>query len=182
LIVVVIATFAAALISGPIITFAVPNRSNSGGATCTDTGRDSPGGLAVVECCWIEQVPKGTGWNGGDTEMYCSECENAGSAGYVNCSDPELIFNKKPITSESGGFPKGGVLQQPETSDGRDDLGNPDNDDGVLEQTETPTTQTPDKSILPGNEGLLEQPVEEEISNAGNVKNNPLVNGELREQ
>jgi hypothetical protein len=137
LILVVIATLAAVLISGPIITFAVPNRSNSGLALCTDTGKDSPGGLAIVQCCWNESVPKGTGYNGGDKEMYCSDCEDAGSGGYVNCSDPELQYKEKPLTSESGGFPKGGALQQPDNPTRGDDISNPDNDGGVLDQTET---------------------------------------------
>lgn len=137
LIVVVMATFAAALICGPIITFAVPNRSNSGVASCQSTGKQSSGGLQLVQCCWHESVPKGTGFEGGDKEMYCSECENGGTRGYINCSDPELQFREKPLTSDLGGFPKTGVLDQPKTSDERDVLSNLDKGGGVLDQTET---------------------------------------------
>ncbi len=149
LIVVVIATFAAALISSPIITFAIPNRSNEKGTSCSPTGKQSNGGAELVECCWIEQVPKGTGWNGGDTEMYCSECENGGSRGNINCSDPELIFNKTPITSESGGFPKDRVLEQPPNSSPNDNTGFPNN-------------------------GVVEEP---QLSNKGNAPKGPFNNG-----
>jgi hypothetical protein len=137
LIVVVMAKFAAALICGPITTFAVPNRSNSGLASCQSTGKQSSGGLELVQCCWHESVPKGTGFEGGDKEMYCSECENGGTRGYINCSDPELQYMDKPLTSDLGGFPKTGVLDQPKTSDERDVLSNLDKGDGVLDQTET---------------------------------------------
>jgi hypothetical protein len=138
LIVAVIAIFAAALISGPIITFAVPNRSNSGLALCQPTGKtNSSTGAQLVQCCWHESVPKGTGYAGGDKEMYCSECDNGGTRGYINCSNPELQYKEKPITSESGGFPKGGVLQQPDNPNRGDDISNPDNDGEILDQTET---------------------------------------------
>lgn len=141
LIVVVIATFAAALISGPIITFAIPNRSNEPGANCYGTGKQSSNGAALFECCWIETVPPGTGHSGGDYEQYCSTCEDGGTRGMINCSDPELTYNKKPLTSDLGGFPKGGVLEHPETSDKRGDLGNSDIDGIIVEQPETSSNE-----------------------------------------
>ncbi len=160
LIVVVIATFAAALICSPIITFAVPNRSNSGLASCTSTGKNSPGGLSLVQCCWHESVPKGTGFEGGDKEMYCSDCENGGTRGYINCSDPELIFMKKPLTSNLDVFPNDGTIEQPDTPTKGDDVSNPNISDGVLEQSPTISTPNPkDSNIIDqdDNDDILEQ-------------------------
>ncbi len=90
-----------AVISSPAVTFAVSNESNSSDAFCQSTGKKSANGLALVECCWYIPVKPGTGYKGGDTEMYCSECENGGSRGYISCSEPELQFRTAPTTDES---------------------------------------------------------------------------------
>ena len=81
--------------------FAVPNRSNDPNTQCQPTGKKSNNGLELVECCWTEKVKPGTGLFGNDFEIYCSECENGGSRGNINCSDPELQYRKAPTIDES---------------------------------------------------------------------------------
>jgi hypothetical protein len=54
--------------------------------------------LEEVECCWDERVPPGTGVYGRDFEIYCSTCENGGTRGMINCSDPELQYS--PVSSQ----------------------------------------------------------------------------------
>ncbi|HEU5120394.1 MAG TPA: hypothetical protein VFT71_05360 [Candidatus Nitrosocosmicus sp.] len=81
--------------------FAVPNRSNDPNTQCQPTGKKSNNGLELVECCWTEKVKPGTGLFGNDFEIYCSECENGGSRGNINCSDPELNYRKAPAVDES---------------------------------------------------------------------------------
>jgi hypothetical protein len=80
--------------------FAVPNRSNDPNSQCQPTGKKSSNGLELVECCWTAKVP-GTGLYGMDFEIYCSECENGGSRGNINCSDPELQYRKAPTIGKS---------------------------------------------------------------------------------
>jgi hypothetical protein len=81
--------------------YAVPNLSNDPGSTCQSTGKKSDNGLELVECCWTAKVKPGTGLFGNDFEIYCSECENGGSRGNINCSDPELNYRKAPAVDES---------------------------------------------------------------------------------
>ena len=81
--------------------YAVPNLSNEKSTQCLPTGKKSANGLELVECCWAVFVKPGTGFQGGDVELYCSECENGGTRGYINCSEPELDYRKAPTTDES---------------------------------------------------------------------------------
>ena len=81
--------------------YAVPNLSNSPEAYCNSTGEQSPNGLEMVRCCWWVAVEPGKGYEGTGDEYYCSECENGGSRGYINCSEPELHFRAGPTTGEN---------------------------------------------------------------------------------
>ena len=93
-----------AVASSPSITSAIPNRSNDADAWCSPTFNETANGGEEVQCCWYEQVPPGTGWNETDSELYCSNCENGGTRGNINCSDPELQYRQvgKPLPPISG--------------------------------------------------------------------------------
>lgn len=117
--------------------YAVPNLSNDPSADCNSTGKKSPNGLELVRCCWYVAVEPGKGYEGTGDEYYCSECENGGSRGNINCSEPELQFRTAPTTDDS-------IL--------------PNDDSKVLdEQQPSPNSPLPDQRIPPGNAGVLEQ-------------------------
>ncbi len=145
-----------AVISSPSVTFAVPNQSNDSDTHCTPTGEKSDNGLELVKCCWFVKVKPGTGHWGADFEQYCSECENGGSRGKINCSEPELQYRTAPTTDESV-FPNNeGVAEDPQVnqpsirSDQSINL-----DDNILEQnsqTDIPT------SVEESNSGITSFP------------------------
>jgi hypothetical protein len=94
-----------AVATSPSVTSAIPNRSNEHYATCLPTGNPTGNGGQEVQCCWLEKVPPGTGGVGnGDWEEYCSNCENGGTRGNINCSDPELQYRQggKPLPPITG--------------------------------------------------------------------------------
>lgn len=130
-----------AIVLGPSIAlsnvYVVPNLSNSSIAHCSSTGKKSSNGLELVECCWTVKVPDGTGYKGEHSELYCSECENGGTRGYINCSEPELQFRTAPTTDES-------IF--------------PNEDDNFLdEQQPNPNSPLNDQRVPTGNVGTLEQ-------------------------
>jgi hypothetical protein len=131
---VVVSILAIVLISSPSSTFSAPwDGRSAGSVVCDSTGGQSANGLALVECCWHEKVTPGTGdprFENADYERYCSECEDGGTRGKINCSDPELQF----FTRTPGDLPEYGVLEQqptPPTSGPAAPL-----QGGVLEQLE----------------------------------------------
>jgi hypothetical protein len=113
---VVISILVVIIIYSPSATFGVDNKSNDPSADCAPTGKQSANGLALVECCWEVKVPPGTGWDGSDTEWYCSECEDGGTRGKINCSEPYLEFIVAPTPSGPFALPEDGVFEQPPTS------------------------------------------------------------------
>ncbi|HYG00356.1 MAG TPA: hypothetical protein VD815_09700 [Candidatus Saccharimonadales bacterium] len=115
--IVVIFTIVIALVYSPITTYALPNREGKPGS-CYPTGQQTgPHGAQVVKCCWQEQVPPGTGAGGTDREYYCQECEDGGTRGYVNCTDPELQYREgsKPFPPLSGNINDGQISDAPLT-------------------------------------------------------------------
>ena len=109
----------AAMVIGPTITFAVPNRANEINTVCQPTGKQTPNGGEEVECCWTETVPPGTGYGGSNFEMYCNECENGGTRGYINCSDPSLQYRDGKPGASPGIPPTGGISDDPKADDDR---------------------------------------------------------------
>ncbi len=98
--------------SSPSVTSAIPNRSNDTNTTCAPTGNSTANGGEEVECCWVEPVPPGTGGIGNNNyEFYCSACENGGTRGNINCSDPELQYRDggKPLPPISGTINNGQI-------------------------------------------------------------------------
>jgi hypothetical protein len=128
---VVISFLVVALIYAPSSTFSIPNRAGQQGS-CTPIGGMGGTGGALMNCCWFENVPPGTGYEGGNKEMYCSECEDGGTRGMVNCSEPELQFfeGRRPGLAV---LPEGGVLEEPPTPPPGPAA--PLQDGGVLQQT-----------------------------------------------
>ncbi len=102
LIVVILATFAVALISSLIITFAVPLDKNWGGKdnTCTYSKVS-----ALITCCWTE-----------GKMTYCQDWEPFPD-GEFNCSPKDTPFLEQPPTPPPSGpaapLQDGGILQQP---------------------------------------------------------------------
>lgn len=130
----------------------VPNRSNSPDAHCTPTGEKSADhiGYEFVRCCWMEKVPDGTGNNGGNLESYCSECENRGINGKVNCTEPELQMRTGATTNEPI-FPTNDVV--------------------LDEQQSKPNVPLTEQSIPQGNPGTLE-PLEESSNDENSESEN----------
>ena len=115
LILLVVSTFTAILISNPITAFGVPNKSNDRATVCESTGKKSSNGLELVQCCWFVEVSEGTGFEGGNEEWYCSECENGGTRGNINCSEPELQYRTVPSVDGSV-FPNNDIVtKDPQT-------------------------------------------------------------------
>ncbi|HYF99156.1 MAG TPA: hypothetical protein VD815_03605 [Candidatus Saccharimonadales bacterium] len=115
---VTIISLTAAIVISPTITFAVPNNSNHPNATCLPTGKQTPNGGEEVECCWTVDVAPGTGVGGQSYELYCSECENGGTRGYINCSEPSLQYRDgKPLPPLSGNINDGEISDDPEAGD-----------------------------------------------------------------
>jgi hypothetical protein len=173
---VVISVLVVALIYSPSSIFSVPNRSNDAGVDCEPTGKQSKNGLALVECCWFEWVTPGTGIDGGNQEEYCSTCEDGGTRGKINCSDPELQFFVGS-TPGLGVLPENGVLEQLPTPPSSGPIGPLQG--GVLEQLEQgegfspgflqrqqeqppPADQGAAELPPPTSEGTQPAPVEEE--------------------
>jgi hypothetical protein len=113
-----------AVASSPSVTSAIPNRSNDTNTTCLPTGNSTANGGQEVECCWFEKVPPGTGGTGSnkDHEVYCSNCENGGTRGNINCSDPELQYRQggKPLPPISGTINNGQISDDPSSSNNND--------------------------------------------------------------
>jgi hypothetical protein len=156
---VVISFLVVMLVYTPSSTFAVPNRSND--QRCSPTGQQTPNGGQEVRCCWFESVPPGTGYDGSDQEIYCSECEDGGTRGKINCNDPYLSFRDVP----KGTVPLqgGGVLEDPPTPSPSGPAP-PLQGGGVLEQPPTEGVAPPltrGQGVLP-KEGVLEQPPAED--------------------
>jgi hypothetical protein len=100
------------LVYGPAITYSVPNESNNAArADCKSTGKQSQNGLALVKCCWKTTE----GYPGLRKEVtYCSTCEDGGTRGKINCSDPVKEFTGRlPDEILS---PQDSVLEQPTIS------------------------------------------------------------------
>lgn len=80
-------------------------------------------GAAVFKCCGHESVPSGTGGVGEnlDKEEYCIECEDGGTRGYINCTDPELQYRDggKPVPPLSYTINNGQIYDDPEAGDDR---------------------------------------------------------------
>jgi hypothetical protein len=115
-VVIPIITFVLAYGPSTVVVLGLDNRANDPGAICSAPKGQSENGLALVECCWAEDVPEGTGnpEAGGNAEIYCSICEDGGTRGKINCSDPELQYIKE-VRPDLGVFPQDGVLEQPPT-------------------------------------------------------------------
>ncbi len=112
-----------AVASSPSVTSAIPNRSNDTNAWCLPTGNSTANGGEEVECCWAEKVPPGTGGIGDNNyELYCSNCENGGTRGNINCSDPELQYRQegKPLPPISGTINNGPISDDPASSNNND--------------------------------------------------------------
>ena len=146
-----------ALVYSPYSALSVPNRSNT--VNCAPTGKQSENGLQLVKCCWAEKVPPGTGRDGSDHEIYCSECEDGGTRGKINCSDPELQY-----------FKTGGRLGQ---------LADPLQDGGTLEQLQPsspPPVSTPkaggDDSIFSSDNQILQQQPDQGATQTNDDNNN----------
>jgi hypothetical protein len=171
---VVISLLVVPLIYGPTSTFSVPNRSNS--VNCAGTGGQSAGGLALVRCCWQERVAPGTGNPdlGGNIEIYCSECEDGGTRGKINCSDPELQYRGAP----KGTLPplEGGVLEDPLTPSPSGPA--PPIKGGVLEQLEQGSLPelgfSERQQQPPADQGVAEQPPATEGAQPATVEEEPV--------
>jgi hypothetical protein len=125
-----------AVASSPSITSAIPNRSNDTNAWCSPTGNSTANGGEEVECCWAEKVTPGTGGVGDNNyETYCSNCENGGTRGNINCSDPELQYRQigKPLPPISGTINSGQISDDTINSNNND---NPNPDMGPNEGLE----------------------------------------------
>ena len=107
-----------AVASSPSVTSAIPNRSNDTNSKCFPTGNSTANGGQEVECCWFEIVKPGTGLYGKDFESYCSKCENGGTRGNINCSDPELQYRQvgKPLPPLSDTINNAPVSDAPDSS------------------------------------------------------------------
>lgn len=152
-IVVVISLALAMVASSPIVN-ALPKMDPGDPGICIDTGKkQGPNGAAVVNCCWHESVPPGTGGIGEnlDKEEYCMECEDGGTRGNINCTDPELQYRDggsdgkpRPHLSDTlnndqiSDDPQAGDNQNPGTSSTEGvevGMSNDNNEDGNNEDT-----------------------------------------------
>jgi hypothetical protein len=171
-----------AVASSPSVTSAIPNRSNDTDAWCSPTGNSTANGGEEVECCWAEKVTPGTGGAGdNDHEIYCSACENGGTRGNINCSDPELQYRQvgKPLpplsdtidnaplsdapdSSNNNGNTNAGIGSKGGLAGGIDDIQNNNNiiqstpdsdaDEPTTATTNTPQDQAPDVQTENGSE------------------------------
>lgn len=122
--IVTIISLALAMMASPSIVNALPKMDPGDPGVCLDTGKkQGPNGAAVFQCCWHESVPPGTGGLGEnlDKEEYCMECEDGGTRGYINCTDPELQYRDggsggKPRPSISDTLNNGQISDDPVTS------------------------------------------------------------------
>lgn len=122
-----ITSLALAMISSLPIVNALPKMDPGDPGICIDTGKkQGPNGAAVVNCCWHESVPPGTGGLGEnlDKEEYCMECEDGGTRGYINCTDPELQYRDdgnsgKPRPSLSDTLNNGQISDDPQAEEDR---------------------------------------------------------------
>jgi hypothetical protein len=82
----VITVLLVALIYTPAITFSVENQANHFATRCKPTGKQGPPphGLALVKCCWEVRDEGGLG----GFVTYCSTCEDGGTRGKINCTEP----------------------------------------------------------------------------------------------
>jgi hypothetical protein len=159
--IVAITSLALAMISSIPIVNALPKMDPGDPGICIDTGKkQGPNGAAVVNCCWHESVPPGTGGVGEnlDKEEYCMECEDGGTRGYINCTDPELQYRDdgssgKPRPSLSDTLNNGQISDDPQVEAN----GNPAtsanagveddtlNDNGKNRNNENPSNTIPTK-------------------------------------
>jgi hypothetical protein len=168
LIFVVISMLTVVLVYSPSSTFSVPNRSNDSVADCKPTGKQSENGLALVKCCWkhTEGFPR-------TTVTYCSTCEDGGTRGKINCTDPvkeftgripsdivppqDGVLEQPPTPPESGPVAplKGGILEQLEQGEGLQQ--------GFFEQQQQqPPIDQGAAQLPPATEGSQPAPMEEE--------------------
>jgi hypothetical protein len=81
---VVMSVLVIALIYAPSSTFSVPNFDQYD-SRCKPTGKNSAAGLQLSKCCWTTTE----GYPGTRKEVtYCSTCENGGTRGMINCTEP----------------------------------------------------------------------------------------------
>jgi len=136
--IVALISLAIAMVANPSIVSALPKMDPGDPGICLDTGKkQGPNGVAVVKCCWHESVPPGTGGVGEnlDKEEYCMECEDGGTRGYINCTEPELqyrddVSDGKPRPSLSDTLNNGQISDDPQTGDNRNPATSPSNEVG----------------------------------------------------
>jgi hypothetical protein len=153
-IVVVTATFTAALIFSSSNAFALPpdpGYSNGEGVYCNDM--DVVQNEGALTCCWFEEPNSNPG---GTLERYCQTCTTDGQK--LICDQKELQFNTAPPKSGDSVF---------------------QGDDKAVDDQRNPKSPLSDQRIIPGN-GVLEQP-EDSSNNQDNTDNIPLNGGVLRE-
>ncbi|WP_415311994.1 hypothetical protein [Candidatus Nitrosocosmicus sp. FF01] len=126
-IVTVVIYLALAMVASPPIVYALPKMDPGDPGICIDTGKkQGPNGAAVFNCCWHESVPPGTGGVGEnlDKEEYCMECEDGGTRGYINCTEPELQYrdggsDDKPRPPISDTLNNGQIFDDTQAEDNR---------------------------------------------------------------
>jgi hypothetical protein len=111
--------------------FAVTNQANAVFAKCTNAGMSDgsgsvPAGRQLVKCCWeaLDENLK--------SQTYCSTCEDGGTRGKINCTEPQQTFT----SPTSGGLVEDGVLEQPPTGD---ESSSPKNGEALDESQQNPS-------------------------------------------
>jgi hypothetical protein len=84
------------LVYAPSSTFSVPNLANSSSTTCKPAGK-SAAGLQLKKCCW--QTTEGYPGTRKDV-TYCSTCEDGGTRGMINCTEPTKQSSTSRLTDD----------------------------------------------------------------------------------
>jgi hypothetical protein len=173
------AVITGSLLTAPYLSFALPKMDGNPGS-CKDTGkRSGEGGLMVNKCCWSEQVKPGTGAGGGDKVFYCQECEDGGTRGYINCTDPEQDRDKgRSLPPMSGNLNNGQISDDPVISNNGNSIPNsiPKGGlDGGFEQLQTnnniiQSTTTPDPGKDKNNIPTTEDQTENQTESLSSIK------------
>ncbi|MDN5845261.1 MAG: hypothetical protein L0H53_03195 [Candidatus Nitrosocosmicus sp.] len=146
---------------------AAPMNPNFGSGDGHISGPDETGiqGYLFMACCWYE-----------DAKEKCQICEKPNGGIWGNCGEVhggkslptsditppqdgvlKQPDNPTPRTPGQSIFP-GGVLEQPETSDEKDDLRKPNiGSGGVLEQPEETSANNDDSANVPSNGEVLRE-------------------------
>jgi hypothetical protein len=96
LIFVAISILLVALVYAPSSTISVPNLANHGSTTCKPAGK-SAAGLQLKKCCW--QTTEGYPGTRKDV-TYCSTCEDGGTRGMINCTEPTKQSSTTRLTDD----------------------------------------------------------------------------------